>query len=294
VGRSLLNRIVNRLKGEVNYLRLLLWPALSIAGHRYSFRRKLPSRLLRAVAFRDSYETGHDLLLESLLCQKKGAFIDVGANIGQTLLKVLQLDGKRPYIGFEPQLSCASSLEAFIRDNGLNNHVILPVGLGDRPMIARFGTRSEDDTAASMAIEVRPDDFYSTIEHITVMAGDDILSQLEVDGVSIIKIDVEGAENLVMQGLSTTLATYRPAVVFECLPLVLRANLQRLSEDILSRRAEVNREVTEILHALGYRIFLLHDDGSGEQVHSVVPHETEIRNYVALHEEDHVEITTFQ
>src|SRR5690348_13368483 len=46
-------------------------------------------------------------LLTLLLPYNKGSFVDVGANLGQTMIKVKALDSARKYIGFEPNPTCA-------------------------------------------------------------------------------------------------------------------------------------------------------------------------------------------
>ena len=49
-----------------------------------------------------AYELWFQGLLQDLYLGKKWAFIDVGMNVGQTLLKVASLDPERHFIGFEP------------------------------------------------------------------------------------------------------------------------------------------------------------------------------------------------
>lgn len=45
-------------------------------------------------------------LIEKLLSIKKGTFIDIGVNIGQTLIKLKSIDPEINYIGFEPNPMC--------------------------------------------------------------------------------------------------------------------------------------------------------------------------------------------
>ena len=45
-----------------------------------------------------------DSVYEIMLRQREGAFVDVGINVGQTMVKVLGIDRERRYIGFDPQV----------------------------------------------------------------------------------------------------------------------------------------------------------------------------------------------
>ncbi len=48
-------------------------------------------------------------IFELLLPKLEGAFVDVGANLGQTLCKVKLVDAARTYYGFEPNAAAQSS-----------------------------------------------------------------------------------------------------------------------------------------------------------------------------------------
>jgi len=56
-------------------------------------------------------------VMEGALATRQGAFVDVGVNIGQTLLKLLRIDPNRNYLGFEPQIACCFLIDQFIKDN---------------------------------------------------------------------------------------------------------------------------------------------------------------------------------
>lgn len=77
-------------------------------------------------------EPGIGKVIGAILRHRAGAFIDVGANIGQTLLKVLSHDWCRDYVGFDVQPFCrrAASLRHVARCK-CNGSRILP----DRPVL---------------------------------------------------------------------------------------------------------------------------------------------------------------
>jgi len=281
-GRSFIEKVWGRLSSYMRYISLLVSPSVNINGNTYKFRRSLRLGLLRVVSRRHLYERGHDDLYASLLRKKPGAFLDVGANVGQTLLKLIQIDPARQYIGFEPQLSSALNIDMFIKDNRLRNHSILPIGLSDRDTVLEFGSRYADDTTASSNLGARPAHFYHFVTRIVANRGDSIMSALGIDAVSVLKIDVEGAELSVLNGFSNTIGRCQPAVIFECLPKIVRVTGERLSGEVLARREESSRAITAFFDQAGYSLHLLSEDGNANKVASVVSDETEIRNYVAL------------
>ena len=59
-------------------------------------------------------------------------FIDVGANIGQTLLKLRSVSSKINYIGFEPNPICVNYISKLIEENNFSNTQIIPSGISDK------------------------------------------------------------------------------------------------------------------------------------------------------------------
>ena len=60
--------------------------------------------------------------------------VDVGVNIGQTLIKYVSIAGKEcHYVGFEPNPRAASYVDEIIIRNGLTNASIVPAGCGAAP-----------------------------------------------------------------------------------------------------------------------------------------------------------------
>ncbi|MBK5964146.1 hypothetical protein CCR95_08625 [Thiocystis minor] len=89
-------------------------------GHRqYLVKGAYANSLVKFVSKSRQYEPELNLLIKTILRLRKGTFIDVGANVGQTFLKFLEIDEKRHYIGFEPQLHGCLAIDDFIQNNGL-------------------------------------------------------------------------------------------------------------------------------------------------------------------------------
>jgi len=190
------------------------------------------------------------------LSAKNGTFIDVGANVGQTLLKLLSVDAERRYIGFEPQVECSFYLSQFIRENHLRAHAILPIGLSNQTGIVQLRKRDDQaDVFASTIDGFRPNDFYIAREHIYVARGDDVLSAMRVDEISTIKIDVEGGELEVIEGMQTVLRDKAPFIFFEVLGNFEAAIGKHLDDGMIAFREQRNQRLLRLLHHLGYSVF---------------------------------------
>ena len=57
-------------------------------------------------------------------------FIDIGMNIGQTVLKVKSISPNINYVGFEPNGVCTNYLYELINLNKIENIKVIPIGLG--------------------------------------------------------------------------------------------------------------------------------------------------------------------
>ncbi len=202
-----------------------------------------------------------DIVLRRLL-NRPGHFIDVGANLGQTLGKVLALDGERAYLGFEPQISACYFVNRFIRDNGLTNAQVLPFGLSSSNSICRFWTHGEADVMGSLI----KGESHTSETTILTRIGDEVLKELGLNEIAAIKIDVEGAELDVLDGLRGTLQRVRPPVIFELLPNFEGRQRTRIPAEVALKRNAQARAIERFWHDLSYDIRQIAEDGS---VHAI-------------------------
>lgn len=227
------------------------------------------SPLLRFASSTGSYELNMDDIYSTALRVREGVFVDIGANIGQTFVKVLGIDSDREYVGFEPQLQGCFLIYDFIAKNELMGKHILPIGLSDRAGIVRLGVSGHNDVAASFVDEYRPDGFYSSFKYISVMKGDQVFESLDPEKIAVIKIDVEGAELEVIRGLRGTIAKYRPYLLFEVLPHFLARTKKELDEKTKAVRDERHTNIQIELRELGYLLFQIQPKGGIKEVTSI-------------------------
>lgn len=195
-------------------------------------------------------------IFERLLTQKQGLFIDIGVNTGQTLIKLKAIDEQRKYIGFEPNPNCVYYVQELIRANKFINVTLYPVGLADKTQLVElnFFTTDATDSAASIIADFRRGSTVYRKEFVPCFKFSDINLSISED-IAFIKIDVEGAELEVLQGLSEILKKYRPFILIEILPVYDLSNANRLVRQ---------QEIERLLSELEYKILRILKQGESE------------------------------
>ncbi len=160
-----------------------------------------------------------DRVLGRLIALRSGCFVDVGVNLGQTLLKLKAAGPEITYIGFEPNPRCYCYVKDVVALNQLQRCTIYPFALGEKPAVVQLFQSSAADPSASLVEGFRPEDHYSSRQFATVFPGDMVLADSDHQEISIIKIDVEGAERDVLKGLTQTIERHRPFIICEVLPV---------------------------------------------------------------------------
>jgi FkbM family methyltransferase len=229
---------------------VLLFNSSIISIHRLtgiSRSVRLSGRIVSIPFVRNIYcvpaEPWMSTLLIHILKKKKGVFIDIGVNLGQTLAKVKAIEPDRPYIGFEPNPNCFLYLHYFIADNNWKNLRIFPFALGSLPDIVNiiFNSSNPIDPSASVIEGLRDPAKISAQCPITIMPIELALKQFDpVSNYAIIKIDTEGSELEVLQSIEYILSNHNPILLIEFLPIYNQANLfrlqrTRLAEELLRR-----------------------------------------------------------
>jgi hypothetical protein len=90
--------------------------------------------------------------------------------------------------------------------------------LGAAPSIAEFSYNDDMDVSGTIVSGYRPAGMYRRHKKVLVERGDDLLKSVELDAISLIKIDAEGAEVEVLKGLQATIDAYRPFLILEVTP----------------------------------------------------------------------------
>jgi FkbM family methyltransferase len=138
--------------------------------------------------------------------------LDIGANVGH---HTLFLSTVCSWVhSFEPYPPVLTRLQQQVVENHLHNVTVHSYGLGDQEQILTFyappsGNLGTGSFVAEHNAETVP------VGALVIRQGDIAIESLGLSRLDLIKIDVEGFEPQVLQGLQKTLAKYRPLVVFE-------------------------------------------------------------------------------
>lgn len=213
---------------------------------RYSFKYKadLGDWLGQYVYLTGVYEPATARVIAELL--KPGdTFIDVGANSGFfTLLASIQVGAAGRVLSFEPVPSMRKRLLDNIALNAMGNisvhdvalsnaEGILPLFEGPKGHKGISSLRQIVNSEATIEVKTRPLDTF----------GD------ELSAVKLIKIDVEGAEQLVLEGMTNILDRYHPYIVVE------------ITDEYLHAFGHTAIQLASHLTGNGYRMYEIRSEG---------------------------------
>lgn len=147
-------------------------------------------------------------ILENLsdALQNKSCFWDVGANIGLYSIIMAKTYPACKVFAFEPEMESFHRLGENIKLNGLTNITPVNFALGDKEEKVQL-TKAAHFSDGNHSI-LRPDKIAegSTYHEISVKRGEDIIRKGDILVPNIVKIDVEGFEFNVIQGLGNILS----------------------------------------------------------------------------------------
>jgi FkbM family methyltransferase len=139
---------------------------------------------------------------------------DIGANMGYVSLTLAKRVGaKGRVIAFEPVPSNISLLRTNIENNKLTNVRVMEVAASDRCGTAVIRMTKNLSTASLIWHRNDPS---ATEVVIRTVAIDELVKAGVFSEPRFVKIDVEGAESQVLEGMRHTLAASRPVLFVEC------------------------------------------------------------------------------
>lgn len=196
------------------YRHLRTWRPLRVADRTFRFPvlggRHIPFELLQDQWRRQLF---------ALLMPKDGSiFVDVGVNLGHTLIDLQCTAPMSRYVGFEPNVACVDYVRELLRLNAIADWQVVPAALSSANTVLRLWLRTgaETDEMATIVDGLRPDEKVRA-EYVASLAFDHIRGAVTHGPVGFVKIDVEGAELEVVRGMRAMLGEDRPLVLCEVL-----------------------------------------------------------------------------
>ncbi len=171
-----------------------------------------------------------------------GVFYDIGANMGFFSLIAGRLAGPKGRVfAFEPHPLNASTVAENARLNGMTQLQVFPVAIGSCARRDVLQMTDWDGGATLSGYAVGPDQVITHTE-VQVLSLDGLIADKALPLPTFVKIDVEGAEMEVIEGMTATIARCNPVLLFE----VDDGN----PNEFRRRWAELDARVS----ALGYRV----------------------------------------
>ncbi len=192
-------------------------------------------------------------VLRRVLPLRRGKFLDVGVNLGQTLVKYKALVPEGEYVGFEPNPFCVAYTARLIKVNRFTSCLLLPVGISDHDdLLVLHSYSDEHDSAASIVETFRAKEVVKHTQFVPVMSYATIEKKIPLQDVGVVKIDVEGAELEVLTSMRQLLRDQRPIVCCEVLPSYSESNRERVQRQ---------GALAAILHESAYGILRVTSEG---------------------------------
>ena len=184
-------------------------------------------------------------VLQVLIPITSGTFVDIGVNIGQTLLKLKSVSDEVEYVGFEPNPNCIFYLNRLIEKNNFRDTHLIPVGISTDTYIGQLFFYCNDtvDASASILEDFRTENKIERREYISIYSFTKLKQSLGLTKISILKIDVEGAELEVLKSFEEDIIDSQPAILMEILPVYGSENNRRLQRQM---------EIQDLLRKWGY------------------------------------------
>jgi FkbM family methyltransferase len=205
------------------------------------------------------------------LIKSANCFIDIGANTGIYSLLAASVNKNCKVFSFEPM---PDSYDALVRNIAINNYenIIHPIkkAVSNIDDVAQFNIPYNSVFASSASLDI--DGFRgfkgSSIE-VNVVTIDKFLVDTNSNP-DLIKIDVEGFEDRVLEGMRGLLDRHHPAIILEC-----------LSDGPA-------KEITDILTDYSYRFYHLTDIGLVENNKITPDVEDNFKNWVCVNNKNPV------
>lgn len=140
--------------------------------------------------------------------------LDIGGNIGLQSIRMSQCVGDTGKVyAFEPLIYLQEKLSRNILLNKALNVTLFPCALSDKESEADFTINRTSWNQGTFSLTNNSSG--AEKQHVIVKMGDNIPEIQSLASLGLVKIDVEGFEHQVLQGLTQTLRKHKPRIIFE-------------------------------------------------------------------------------
>ena len=171
------------------------------------------------------------------LCDDDSRVLDIGANIGMTAIALSQICPRGRIAAIEPLPRTFQYLQRNVAKAAFSNIKIFNFALGSNegPVLMQGHPSNFASSFIADNYKIPNSDHFA--EKVMVRRLDAAFSELSLDRLDFMKVDVEGFELEVFEGAKETLATYKPIVFLEmnhwCLNLYRRISIPEFRERLM-------------------------------------------------------------
>ncbi|HTH31509.1 MAG TPA: FkbM family methyltransferase [Lacibacter sp.] len=254
---------------------------------KHSFLKKLPNGLKMKLCVGDHiekyllwygyYEKKEIMTMRSLLSENS-VVIDIGANIGYFSLMAAQKCNKGKIYSFEPATKNFQKLEEHLRLNKIKNVTPFQCAVSNRNEVASFFISDSHNSGMS---GLKPaENFSGETEMIHCIRLDDAIETYQFQTINLVKIDTEGSELNVLNGMKQVIKQQQPLLLIE----ISASNQALYGNDI--------KDIFNMLSTYGYIAYNVIDVNVLNHVSS--PGEADLLFFIPRHFNIPKEITVIQ
>ena len=201
------------------------------------------------------------------LARASSIVLDIGANAGVYSMIAGAANPNSKIIAFEPVPETYKRLVNHVHMNGLDDRCVLCKEAASNFIGSAKLHVPRYDASELASLHPGHTNVKSFVIDVPVTTIDTVCSTEDNDGsaLMLVKIDVEGSEDRVLEGMQRTLADWAPLIIVECLP------------------NGPYKAIEAILSGFGYRFFHLRKEGP-VAVEEIIPDESRYhyRNFLCL------------
>lgn len=178
------------------------------------------------------------------LVKENSTILDIGTNIGETLLNFAKRNTKGRIYGFEPVPYLFRRVTKNISLNPFKNIEVNNIALSNTAETLYFDLPTNNNSGGINMNKVAS----GTSEKVEARTLDSFIAEKGITATDLIKIDVEGFEMNVLEGAKNTLEQFSPTLFIE------------LDDSNLRSKGSSSKELVSFLKDRNYRIFRADDD----------------------------------
>lgn len=146
--------------------------------------------------------------------------LDIGAHVGYHSIAYAKMNPEVNVLSFEPQLEIYKLLHKNIKQNSYESRIrTFNCCVGHKEMDITLSEYIDDGLTTDIPVNYESDNIYN-FGGLNVGKGNIVSKMITIDSLNLknvdyIKIDVEGAESLVLLGAEQTIKKFKPVICFE-------------------------------------------------------------------------------